>query len=443
MSLPVTPPTEAPFLQYICNACGWIYDEAKGDPDSGLAPGTRFEDIPDDWACPLCQVTKADFSPYTPPSSPAGGCAPRPATAAPRAGGKAAPGVVIVGGGRAGWAMAEALRGLDETLPITLVSACAADVYDKPLLSVALAKRLAVSSLVRETGAQAAARLGVRLMAQTQATLVNPRAMTLTTTRGTLPFAELVLAHGAQVALPPTLPADLCWRINHLDAYLRLRQCLGLPDTGTLPDASGGLQPRGVAPHVAIVGAGLIGSELANDLALAGCRITLIDPMPEPLARWSAQAAGRTALDAWKDLPIRFIGGTGVDAMESTESGGKRLTLDSGETLLADQVIAATGLVTPHRLATSAGLAWAHGIAVDGTTLATSHPRIHALGDCITIDGQASRYIEPIGRQAATIAAKIAARRQGAALDACPVPYEVRPTMVRVKTTSCPMTLAG
>lgn len=430
----------APFRQFICNACGWIYDEAKGDPDSGLAPGTRFADIPDDWACPLCQVTKADFAPYRPPPvRPGCGTAARPVSAAPRVGGKPAPGVVIVGGGRAGWAMAEALRGQDAALPITLVSACAADVYDKPLLSVALARRLAVDSLVRETGAQAAARLCVRLMAQTQATLVNPRALTLTTTRGTLPFSELVLAHGAQVALPPTLPAELCWRINHLDAYLRLRQSLGLPD---VPNTTGGL-PDGVAPRVAIVGAGLIGSELANDLALAGCHVTLIDPQPEPLARWRAQAAGRTALQAWKDLPIRFIGGAGVAAIEAAESGGKRLTLDTGETLRVDQVIAATGLVTPNRLATSAGLAWAQGIAVDAATLATSHPRIHALGDCITIDGQASRYIEPIGRQAATIAAKIIARRQGAALDACPVPYEVRPTTVRVKTTSCPMTLVG
>lgn len=429
------PPPETPFRQYICNACGWIYDEAKGDPDSGLAPGTRYEDIPDDWACPLCQVTKADFSPYTPPSRPAGGCAPRPATAAPRVAGKAAPGVVIVGGGRAGWAVAEALRALDDTLPITLVSACAADVYDKPLLSVALARHLPASALVRETGAQAAARLGVRLMAQTQATLVNPRTLTLGTTRGTVPFSELVLAHGAQVALPPCLPAELCWRINHLDAYLRLRQSLGLPETGVLPE--------GVAPHVAIVGAGLIGSELANDLALAGCRITLIDPQPEPLARWHAQAAGRTALQAWKDLPIRFIGGVGVDGLDSddTPGGPKRLRLSNGESVLADQVIAATGLVTSNRLATSAGLAWNQGIAVDPVTLATSHPRIHALGDCITIGGQASRYIEPIGRQAATIAAKVAARRQGAGLDACPVPYEQRPSLVRVKTSSCPMTL--
>lgn len=433
MSQTAAPAADAPFRQYICNACGWIYDEAKGDPDSGLAPGTRYEDIPDDWACPLCNVTKADFSPYTPPPArPAGGAAARPAASIPRAGGKVAPGVVIVGGGRAGWAMAEALRGLDEQLPITIVSACAADVYDKPLLSVALAKRLPASTLVRETGAQAAARLGVRLMAQTQATLISPRALTLGTTRGTLPFSELVLAHGAQVALPPSLPAELCWRINHLDAYLRLRQSLGLPDTGTLPE--------GVAPHVAIVGAGLIGSELANDLALVGCRITLLDPQPEPLARWHEQAAGSTALAAWKDLPIRFVGGVSVERMDS-EGAQKRLQLSNGEALLADQVIAATGLVTPNRLCTSAGLAWNHGIAVDPVTLATSHPRIHALGDCITINGQASRYIEPIGRQAATIAAKIAARRQGAGLDDCPVPYELKPAIVRVKTTSCPMTL--
>lgn len=426
----------APFKQFICNACGWIYDEAKGDPDSGLAPGTRFEDIPDDWACPLCQVTKADFSPHTPsPARSAAGAAVRSAVMAPRVGGKPAPGVIVVGGGRAGWAMAEALRGLDGSLPITLVSACAADVYDKPLLSVALARRLAVGGLVRESGAQAAARLGVRLMAHTQATQVNARTLTLSTTRGTLPFSELVLAHGAQVALPPTLPAELCWRINHLDAYLRLRQSLGLPDTGTLPD--------GVAPHVAIVGAGLIGSELANDLALAGCRITLIDPMPEPLARWQAQGAGRALLQAWQGLPIRFLGGVGVSGVDADAGGGRCLRLDSGETLRADHVIAATGLSTPQRLAASAGLAWAQGIAVDPVTLATSHPRIHALGDCITLDGQASRYIEPIGRQAATLAAKIVARRQGAALDACPVPYEVRPTTVRVKTTSCPMTLVG
>ncbi len=47
--------------KYICTACGYVYDPEKGDPDSGIAPGTSFEDIPDDWVCPLCGVAKDMF----------------------------------------------------------------------------------------------------------------------------------------------------------------------------------------------------------------------------------------------------------------------------------------------------------------------------------------------------------------------------------------------
>jgi len=47
--------------KYQCMACGWIYDPAEGDPDGGIKPGTPFEDIPDDWVCPLCGVGKGDF----------------------------------------------------------------------------------------------------------------------------------------------------------------------------------------------------------------------------------------------------------------------------------------------------------------------------------------------------------------------------------------------
>ena len=47
--------------KYVCTVCNWIYDPAVGDPDSGIAPGTLFEDIPDDWACPHCGLTKEDI----------------------------------------------------------------------------------------------------------------------------------------------------------------------------------------------------------------------------------------------------------------------------------------------------------------------------------------------------------------------------------------------
>lgn len=49
--------------KYVCQVCGYVYDPEVGDPDSGIAPGTAFEDIPDDWTCPLCGVSKSDFAP--------------------------------------------------------------------------------------------------------------------------------------------------------------------------------------------------------------------------------------------------------------------------------------------------------------------------------------------------------------------------------------------
>lgn len=47
--------------KYICTVCDWVYDPEIGDPEHGIAPGTKFEDIPDDWVCPLCGVGKENF----------------------------------------------------------------------------------------------------------------------------------------------------------------------------------------------------------------------------------------------------------------------------------------------------------------------------------------------------------------------------------------------
>jgi len=47
--------------KYECTACGYIYDPAVGDPESGIAPGTSFDDLPEDWVCPQCGVGKAFF----------------------------------------------------------------------------------------------------------------------------------------------------------------------------------------------------------------------------------------------------------------------------------------------------------------------------------------------------------------------------------------------
>ena len=406
----------AVWRKFICRACGLIYDEATGDADSGLVAGTRFDDIPDDWVCPLCGVTKADFEPCDDaPIERRAANAPA-SHAAVAIGTRGDAGVVIVGAGRAGWQMAEALRERDAALPITIVSACDASVYDKPMLSVVHAKGIDIATLAKESASAAAARLGVRLLPGTDAVRVDRTASRLRTTRGALSWRHLVLAHGAEARSVAELPPHICWRINHLDAYRRFRAALGEPSAAT----------RGVL----IAGAGLVGCELANDLALAGHRVTLLDIAARPLASLLDADASARLLDAWRDLPIHFEGGMRIRSIERAADASLVAIADDGRRFDADQVVAATGLQTPGRLAESAGLAFDNGIVVDPLTLATSVPNIHALGDCIVVDGRASRFIEPIGRQARVIADRIVGRE--------PTPYRAAPSPIRIKTTSLP-----
>ena len=412
-----------PWEIFICRACGLLYDESKGDEDSGLAAGTRFADIPDDWACPLCGVTKSDFEPYINDlheALPKGARkSPRvPVAVGARANAKA--GVVIVGAGRAGWQMAQTLRERDADLSITLVTRCSGDVYDKPLLSVAMARGIAIGKLPKEKGADAARRLNIKLLANTAAVRITPASHQLRTSRGTLRYQHLVLAHGVEARSLPLFAPALCWRINHLDAYTRFRAQLALQPA----------QPQ----RIAVVGAGLIGSELANDLALAGHHVTLLDVADRPLAAVLTAAQSKQLLDAWATLPLHFMGSVQVSEVKALPDGPqKHITTACGQTVRVDHIILAAGLQTPSRLASTAGLAWNNGIAVQPGTLATSVPGIHALGDCISIDGQVSRYIEPIGRQAITLAAAILG------LDAAP--YQQVHVPLRIKTTSLPFTV--
>jgi len=406
--------------EFICRACGHIYNEKDGDPDSGIAPGTRFEDIPDDWLCPLCGVTKADFVPYDREASEKArqsACASAPLLARSRVLGRAHDhDVVIVGGGTAAWRTAEAIRQVSDDLSIAIVAACDAHRYDKPMLSVAFARGLAPSAMIKESGAAAAARLCVDLFPQTSAISIAPARSELRTTRGSFHYQHLVLAHGARSILPYGLTAGHCWRINHLDHYARFRAAL-----------------EGGRKHVLMVGAGLIGAELANDLALGNHRVTLIDVADRPLARLVKDGAVTESLfAAWQSLPIQFIGGITITASEK-HAGGYRVTLSNGAVLHPDMIVVAAGLQTPDRLSRSAGLEWDNGIAVNPVSLRSSVPGIYAIGDCASIAGKVSRFIEPIARQALTIASQI----HGDNL----LPYADLPLPVRVKTTSYPITV--
>ncbi len=407
--------SEPAYRRWICDACGYIYDEAKGDADSGLAPGTRFEAIPEEWQCPLCGLTKTDLRLL--PEAPV---AMRTPNRVPRgdSGGLCRGGddyVVIVGAGIAGWSVAESIRSHDGETPILLISACEGLSYPKPALSTALAQGKSADDLVEQDAAGKAAELGLSVRTETRVIKIDPHKRRLTTARGGIQYAKLVLALGAhQRQLPITGDAaDSVLQVNDLAAYKRLRNRLD-----------------GQAQHVTILGAGLIGCEFAEDLTGAGHRVSIVDPADYPLA---SLLPPDTATALARRLQEKGVEWHFKTTLDSTEHSGERLraVLSDGEAIETDLVLSAAGLVANTQLAEKAGLSVSCGIDTD-RLMRTSESHIYAIGDCAAIEGKVYCYIEPIRRQADTIAADLRGEQR---------PFETLPPLVRVKTPSFPLTI--
>lgn len=402
--------------RWICLICGWIYDEAKGDPDSGIAPGTRFEDIPEDWSCPLCGVTKADFITMEEYAAQRASSGPktRPRRARGQVGGEDA--VVIVGSGIAGWTVAEQLREQDADRPITLITADDGCVYPKPSLSMAIGQGRSADDLIEQSGADKAEALGVTLQANTRVLGIKPKDKRLMTTKGNVKYGELVLALGASQRRRAFEgdAADQIMRVNDLTSYRKMREKL----------ASG---PQ----HVTLIGAGLIGVEFAEDLHAGGHRVTLLDLGQQLLGRLAPPPVARRLLAALRLHGTEFLPGVSLSALDA-EGDALRATLSNGESLKTDLVISAMGLVPNIDLAKKAGLDVNRGIVAHADTLRTSDPNIYAVGDCVEVDGRSYFYIEPIRRQAATVAASLVGKHQ---------PFAHYPTAIRVKTPSLAINL--
>ncbi|MDO6564927.1 FAD-dependent oxidoreductase [Amphritea sp. 1_MG-2023] len=328
------------------------------------------------------------------------------------------PGIVIVGAGLAGWAAVEAIRQLDQQVTITLISACQADLYHKPELSVAISRGLDKTALIQERGIDAARRLGVQLMSATFVVGVTAELNQLRTTRGSLTYTKLILAQGAKPALPKQLPPSLCWRVNDLNSWSAMQQAL----------AQG---PQSIA----IVGAGMIGCEIAEDFIRAGHRVALLDRNELPLTGLLPPQAAKRLAESLMDLGVNYRGNSEINGIVEQANGTKRISFKGGDMLDVDHVLAATGLITDNRIARHAGLDFEQGIKVNPTTLQTSQPHIYALGDCISIQGTPCRFIEPIKHQAKSIAHAILEHDSRGYVHSDPV--------IRLKTRSLPVVMKG
>lgn len=304
--------------------------------------------------------------------------------------------LIIVGAGLAGYTVAREFRKLDKTRPLLIVTADDGTFYSKPMLSNALAQGKTAQQLASQSAAQMAAQLNATILTATHVLDIDGKNKSITTNEQVIDFDKLVIAVGAA---PIRLPiegdaADQVLSVNHLDHYQAFRS--------RLAEKSGTAKSR-----VAILGAGLIGCEFADDLAGAGHAVTVVDPNPVPLAAIAPQALSQGMADALRARGISLRLGTTVHQI-SHAADGLALQLADGSTFTADLVLSAVGLRPNLSLAKSAFLDSNRGILVDAFGQ-TSMRDIYALGDCAeyTFSEGVTRtlpYIAPLMTAARAIA---------------------------------------
>lgn len=403
-----------------CMVCGWVYDESKGWPEDGIAPGTRWEDIPEDWCCPQCGVGKDEFDMVLVAETEA---EPAPVPAAEHMQGAASDRepLVIIGTGLAGYNLAREFRKLDQATPLLLVTADDGTAYSKPLLSASLAHGKTPQQLASASAEQMARELNAEILVHTRVTDIDAEAKNLTLAVGNgshsagLRYGKLVLATGAGCRPLPAIEGDghaRLFRINSLGDYHRFRTAM----VGR--------------KRVLLLGAGLIGCEFANDLIQAGFEVEMVDPLDWPLATLLPEAAGRDIQRTLESHGVRFHGNARVTRLDRS-GGGIRAQLDSGEHIDADIALAALGLQANTGLAAAAGLKINRGIVVN-RQLQSSDANIFALGDCAEVDGHLLYFVAPLMACARALAKTLSG-------EPTPVHYGTLP--VAVKTTLRPTTV--
>ncbi|MGI4849062.1 MAG: FAD-dependent oxidoreductase [Janthinobacterium lividum] len=333
--------------------------------------------------------------------------------------------IIIVGAGLAAYTLAREVRKLDQTTPLTIVSADDAGFYSKPMLSNAFAQNRQPAQLITQSAEQMAAQLDATILPGIAVSAIDAAARTITTAAGTLGYASLVLALGAHAIRLPIGGdgANQVMSVNHMADYAALRTHLD-----------------GRAARVTILGAGLIGCEFADDLSAGGHLVTLIDPNHLPLGLLAAPALSLALQSALTARGVQMKLGTTAARIDRHDQG-LRLTLADGSVLDSDIVLSAVGLRPNVTLAQTADLVVERGIVVDDHGR-TSAADIYALGDCAEYT-LATNGANGAGMRTMPYVAPLMAAARAIARTLCgqSTPIEHKVTPVLVKTPSLPMAL--
>ena len=312
--------------------------------------------------------------------------------------------IVIIGGGLAGYQTAKEIRRTDRHVRLLLISSDSADFYSKPMLSNALASKKTPESLVIKKAHEMAAELDIEILPHSPVEAIFPEKKEISLGNRSIGYSKLVLALGAE---PTRLPVEgEVLSVNDLSDYARFREALA------------------GKKRVALLGAGLVGCEFANDLLAGGFDVDVFDIASQPLGRLVPAECGEWIRANLKGVNWHF----GANAMRF-ENG--MLHLSDGNALPFDVVLSAAGLKPRTGLAMNAGMACGRGIMVD-RFLETSSRDVYAIGDCMEIEGLVQPFVMPIMHASKALASNLLGNRVALRFPAMPVVVKtpLSPTVV-------------
>lgn len=319
--------------------------------------------------------------------------------------------IVVVGTGLSGYSLAREIRKLDKETPVIMVTADDGVSYSKPMLSTGFTKGKDADGLAQASVDAMAEQLNIELRTFATVTGIDADAHELILGDQRLAYSKLVLAWGADV-IRLNIDGDgqdRVFSINDLMDYRAFRKAL-----------EGG-------KRVAIMGAGLIGCEFANDLRNGDYEVDVIAPSDVVMPGLLPVEAANAVQQELAAMGVRFHLETVVDRIDHA-GDGIRVALANGEQIDADLVVSAVGLRPRVGIAESAGLETGRGIMVN-RALETSAADIYALGDCAEVDGHVLLYVLPLMASARALAKTLTGERTE-------VSYGTMPVMI--KTPCCP-----
>ena len=311
--------------------------------------------------------------------------------------------IVIIGSGLAGYTVIREIRKLDKLVPITLVTREPGYFYSKPMLSTALASNKEAAQLISTPADGMATQLEMTIMGECDVSYINPSARTIQTNKGEVPYGKLVMALGAdQIRLPlQGDAANVVVTVNDLEDYARFRTAIA------------------GKKRIAILGAGLIGCEFANDLVLGGYEVDVIDLAPQALGRLLPEAAALELQGKLSAAGVRWHLSTTVQSINH-QGDALRVTLANGDTITSDIFLSAVGRKPRIELAKASGINTGIGIQVN-RELETNIQNIFALGDCAEVEGLVLPYVMPIMQAARALAPTLIVQTTSLTYPAMPV----------------------